>query len=293
MSRTWVDNARYFRWGGQAGIETKRGCPGLCTYCADPLAKGHHTRLRPPNAVVDELECLLGQGIDHIHTCDSEFNLPPAHALEICEEIVRRRLGDKLRWYAYCAPSPFTRELCQAMRDAGCVGINFGADHGDEGMLQRLGRAHVPEDVVRATHLCREAGMVVMLDLLLGSPGETRQSLRQAIECMNRAAPDRVGISAGLRVYPGTTLEQSVAPSSSEPGLSMGPEPAQPRFYMEPAVAPFCFSLLDDLIGGDRRFLFFDPAKPDRNYNYNANQRLSDAIADGYRGAYWDILRRM
>ena len=38
MSRRWVDNARYFRWGGQAGIETKRGCPGACTYCADPLS---------------------------------------------------------------------------------------------------------------------------------------------------------------------------------------------------------------------------------------------------------------
>jgi radical SAM superfamily enzyme YgiQ (UPF0313 family) len=293
MSRTWVDNARYFRWGGQAGIETKRGCPGWCTYCADPLAKGPHTRLRPPSAVVDELECLLGQGIDHIHTCDSEFNLPPAHALEICQEIVRRRLGDKLRWYAYCAPAPFTRELCEAMRAAGCVGINFGADHGDVGMLRRLGRAHAPEDVVRATQLCHEVGIAVMLDLLLGSPGETRQSLQQAIECMNQAAPDRVGISAGLRVYPGTTLAQCVAKSSSEPGLSGGPEPAQPRFYLEPAVAPFCFSLLDDLVGGDRRFLFFDPAKPERNYNYNANQRLSDAIAEGYRGAYWDILRRM
>jgi hypothetical protein len=250
-------------------------------------------RLRPPSAVVDELECLLAQGIDHIHTCDSEFNLPGQHVLDVCAEIIRRGLGEKLHWYAYCAPLPFTREMARAMADAGCVGINFGADHGDAEMLRRLGRAYGPEDVVRATRLCHESGIVVMLDMLLGSPGETRESLLTAIECMQRAAPERVGISMGLRVYPGTLLEGQVAATEGAPGLSGGAEPAVPRFYLEPAVADFCFPLLDDLIGDDPRFLFFDPSKPKQNYNYNANQRLTDAIAEGYRGAYWDILRRL
>jgi hypothetical protein len=293
MRRRWVDNARYFRWGGQAGIETKRGCPGACVYCADPLSKGRQMRLRPPAAVADELECLLEQGVDHIHTCDSEFNLPAQHALKVCAEITQRGLGDKLRWYAYCAPVPFTEKMAQAMRAAGCAGINFGADHGDLKMLRRLGRNYTPEDVVRATRLCHEAGIVVMLDMLLGAPGESRESLLQAIECVQRAAPERVGISMGLRVYPGTPLEAQVATDASAPGLSGGPEPSQPRFYLEPAVASFCFSLLDDRIGDDPRFLFFDPSKPRQNYNYNANQRLADAIAEGYRGAYWDILRRL
>ena len=67
---------------------------------------------------------------------------------------------------------------------------------------------------------------------------------------------------------------------------------AEPLFFLEPEVAPFVFDLLDRLIGGDRRFLFFDPSKPDVNYNYNANQRLIDAIGRGCRGAWWDILRR-
>jgi hypothetical protein len=48
--------------------------------------------------------------------------------------------------------------------------------------------------------------------------------------------------------------------------------------------------LLDELIRDDRRFLFFDPGGR-QNYNYNANQRLTDAIRRT-RGAYWDILRR-
>jgi len=40
MSRGWVDNRRYFREGGQAGIETKRGCPGRCILLRRPDSEG-------------------------------------------------------------------------------------------------------------------------------------------------------------------------------------------------------------------------------------------------------------
>jgi len=38
-SRALVDNVRYFREGGQAGFETKRGCDRTCIYCADQLQR--------------------------------------------------------------------------------------------------------------------------------------------------------------------------------------------------------------------------------------------------------------
>jgi radical SAM superfamily enzyme YgiQ (UPF0313 family) len=293
MGRNWIDNRRYFREGGQAGIETKRGCSGRCIYCADPVAKGRKIRLRPPKAVVDELERLLEQGIDHIHTCDSEFNLPQGHARELCKEIIRRRhLGERLRWYAYCSPVPFSLELAELMSRAGCVGINFGVDNGDEKMLGRLRRGFKPNDILRAAKSCKEAGMVVMLDLLLGSPGETRQSIIATIELMSQATPERVGIALGVRVYPGTELANLMTQKGMKEGLVGGGDASEPLFFLEPAIAPFAFELLDREIGNDERFFFFDPSRPDRNYNYNANQRLVEAIQEGYRGAYWDILRR-
>ena len=178
------------------------------------------------------------------------------------------------------------------MRRAGCVGINFGADNGDEEMLQRLRRGFTPDEIQEATRRCKEAGMAVMLDLLLGSPGETRTSIVRTIDLMRAAEPDRVGVAVGIRVYPGTELANLVRQGALTEGLVGGDDPSDPLFFMEPGVAPFAFELLDELIGDDRRFLFFDPSRPDRNYNYNANQLLVDAIGKGYRGAYWDILRR-
>jgi hypothetical protein len=221
-------------------------------------------------------------GIDHLHTCDGEFNVPAWHAFDVCEAVQRRGLGARLRWYAYCSPAPFNRELAFAMRDAGCAGINFGADSGDETMLRRLRRAYGPEDIIGAAASCHEAGMSVMLDLLLGAPGETRLSLARTIELMKRSGADRIGISAGVRVYPGTELARE---------LGVAEIPAEPVYHLEPDVAEHIFEWLDAEIAGDQRFLFFDPARPGSNYNYTANQVLVDAIRNGHRGAYWDILR--
>lgn len=310
MSRSFIDNRRYFAEGGQGGFETKRGCSKHCVYCPEPQAKGKQERVKPPHAVAYELECLLDQGIDHLHTCDSEFNIPYRHAVEVCNELINRRLGEKLRWYAYCAPVPFSKELALLMRKAGCVGINFGVDSGDEGMLERLKREHRPADILTTVKYCRDEGIIVMLDLLLGSPGETEESLTTTIRLMKESKAERIGVSTGVRVYPGTPLYKLVQSGKLRRGLVGNNEdvkdynngnipakphsisPIKPLFFLEPAVADSIYTILERLIGGDSRFLFFDPSRPQSNYNYNANDLLVEAIRQGYRGAYWDILRR-
>lgn len=292
MGRGFLDNRRYFREGGQAGIETKRGCPRRCIYCADPVAKGRRVRVRPPRDVVDELARLVAMGIDHVHTCDSEFNIPGEHAVAVCREIVRRGLGERLRWYTYCAPLPFTREMADLLRRAGCAGINFGTDSGDDRMLRVLGRHFRAEDILRTARLCRDAGITVMCDLLIGAPGETRESIVRTIGVMKEAKADRVGVAVGVRVYPETELAGRIVDGDGKKGLVGGDDLSNPVFFVDPGVASFVSGLLEDLTRDDDRFLFFDPGKPGKNYNYNANRVLAEAIRAGYRGAYWDILRR-
>ncbi len=292
MKRALVDNRRYFAEGGQAGFESKRGCTGQCIYCADPVAKGRQIRLRPPQHVASEIQSLLNQGIDHFHTCDSEFNLPASHAEDVCREIIKRKLGDKVKWYAYCTPAGFSKDLAKCIHEAGCVGINFGVDSGDPRMLKLLKRDFSPHDILNTARFCREFGIAVMFDLLLGAPGETRESITSTIELMKQTNPNRVGVSMGVRIYPGTEMDAWVKTGVLSQGLHGGSNPMDPLFFLEPTVASFVFELLSNLTAGDPRFLFFNPDNPDQNYNYNANDLLVEAIRKGARGAYWDILRK-
>jgi radical SAM superfamily enzyme YgiQ (UPF0313 family) len=291
MTRSWFDNIRYFNKGGQSGFETKRGCSHNCIYCADPVAKGKNVRLRPPEDVAQEIENLLSQGIDHFHTCDCEFNYPVSHAEEICKELIKRGISEKIRWFAYCLPSDFTLEFAKLMKKAGCVGINFGVDNGDDRMLKILKRNFTSDDILTTVKSCRDAGIAVMFDLLLGAPGETEESVTKTIKLMKKASPDLIGVTVGVRVYPGTELSEMVKREDLNAGVSG--EDDLSLFFLEPEIKNTIFPLIGKLIDGDKRFFFLDPSKPEKNYDYTSNEILVNAIKKGSRGAYWDILRKL
>ncbi len=299
LPRDFLDNRRYFAAGGQGGLETKRGCPMKCIYCADPLSKGRRLRLRPPEVVAQEAWRLVAEGVDAIHLCDSEFNLPLAHAKDVCRAFIAAQLPDKWRFWAYLAPVPFDEELAKLLKQAGCVGVNFGADSGDPQMLRRLGRPYGPEDLRRTAQLCRRYGLHCMFDLLLGGPGETRESLQRTIALMKKIGPDCVGVSLGVRLYANTPLARFVqkqgvlADNRHLRGqLADNEHMAWPVYYLEAGLGEDIAAFVRELIGGDERFFFGWPEAGQTNYNYDDNAELMEAIQKGARGAYWDILRQ-
>ena len=153
--------------------------------------------------------------------------------------------------------------------------------------------------------LCRANGINVMIDLLLGGPGETAETVSQTVGFIKQIGPDCAGAALGIRVYPGTQMANIVAsegPAETNPNIHRrysGPvDLFQPTFYISQALGPQPARLVKDLIAGDKRF--FEPLEPDAteceqstDHNYNDNMELAEAIKNGERGAYWDILRKL
>jgi radical SAM superfamily enzyme YgiQ (UPF0313 family) len=300
VTRDAINNERYFQEGGMGAIETKRGCSKTCIYCLDPLCKGRKIRLRQPRNLVDEIEIMLGKGINYFHLCDSEFNLPYHHAKAICGEIIKRGLAGRIFWYTYASPTPFTPELASLMKKSGCEGIDFGVDSGSDEMLKRLGRDFTSRDLVRTAKICHQHEITFMYDLLLGGPGETNRSLKETVGLMKRVKPTRVGVAIGIRIYPGTRLsemllrEGSLENNKNLYGKIKGNEDFfEPIFYVSSLVGEKILPFVATLVGGDERFFLPTTEEVDDNYNYNDNSILAEAIKKGYRGAFWDILRRV
>ena len=114
---------------------------------------------------------------------------------------------------------------------------------------------------------------------------------------MKKVNPSRVGISLGIRLYPGTyfgkVLGQKI--SSSKSGLrgDLNGEMLRPLYYLSPDLGEDIQGFIKELIAGDSRFFFGGSEDIEENYNYNDNTRLVRAIKNGYKGAFWDILRRI
>lgn len=292
--RRLFDNKKYERLGAMVGMETKRGCAQGCIFCADPVAKGKRVRVRPPEIVVQELQDLVEQGVSWLHLCDSEFNLPVEHAKDVCRAIIEKGLGHRLKWYCYCSPIPFDRELARLMKRAGCCGINFGVDSLCDAQLRRLGRTYSSSDIEQLVHLLRREGLNYILDLLIGGPGETEETVRVTIEKVRRLDILLAGIAVGIRVYPETPLGQAIADGSIKGGLhpEAGDEINNPVFYLSPYLGGDVSALIKELVAGDPRFLVLASPAEEGSYNYADDEVLGQLIAEGARGAYWDIISR-
>jgi len=292
--RRLFDNRRYEELGALVGIETKRGCPQQCIYCADPVAKGANARLRPPGRVVQEFRDLLTSGVSWFHLCDSEFNQPLNHAKAICRAIIEANLGDRLHWYTYCSPVPFDLELAMLMKQAGCNGINFGVDSLCDEQLSRLGRSYSVDNIRQLTRILEQTGLDYIFDLLIGGPGETQTTVTTTIETAKKLDVPLVGIAAGVRLYPGTPLSRDIASGIIREGLH--PEGAsefhEPAFYLSPHLGNDPFQLVHELVGSDPRFLLLVSPDEEESYNYTDDQALCRMIDEGARGAYWHILSK-
>jgi radical SAM superfamily enzyme YgiQ (UPF0313 family) len=225
--------ARYVRRGGFVGVQTKRGCPFRCIYCVYPQLEGRRYRLRPPEAVVEEIETVVAQSkVGHFFFVDSVFNDPRAHALAICTLLGRRKLP--MKWMAFCNPLGFDAELARAMAQAGCVGVEFGLDAATPKMLAALGKPFGQAEIRVALQAVRDAGLPFALYLLFGGPGETWADVEETQVFLNECAlPNCVFATCGIRIYEGTEIAGVAA---REGGLTPDQDLFEPAYYLSHGV---------------------------------------------------------
>jgi radical SAM superfamily enzyme YgiQ (UPF0313 family) len=162
---------------------------------------------------------------------DNIFNFPETHAREVCRIFIHKRIP--LKWSCYVHPAYFSPALAEDMKEAGCTGVEFGTDSGSLIVLAKLGKNFTPEDIERASHRAREAGLEVCQSLSLGAPGETEETLQDTFEFMEKISPTAVIAMLGLRIFPGTGLARL---AEGEEMISPSHDFLQPTFYIAPGV---------------------------------------------------------
>lgn len=147
------------------GIQTKRGCPLECAYCNYPVISGRKVRLRPPPVVVDEIEYLSGLGINQFAFVDNMFNVPERHALEICQEILRRKLA--VEWTAYYEIKSTSEDLLRIASQAGCTLFEFSPDAATDKGLALLKKGITTKDIERIFALVRKHNVKMDINFFL------------------------------------------------------------------------------------------------------------------------------
>jgi radical SAM superfamily enzyme YgiQ (UPF0313 family) len=208
-------------------FQTRRGCPLDCSYCSTATIEGHLLRQRSPAAVVGELTRWVAAGFNQVYFVDNTFNLPPSYALDLCRRLAAASLDTTWRCILY--PHKISEDLVKAMTRAGCREVSMGFESGDNAMLQAMNKRFDTEDIRRASAILADHGIRRMGFLMLGGPGETRESVVRSFDFVESLNLDALKITLGVRIYPHTRL----AKIAVEEGLIDGGDDLLfPRFYM-------------------------------------------------------------
>ena len=225
---------RYLRRGGFVGVQTKRGCPFKCAYCIYPKLEGRRYRLRPPEAVADEVESVATRSKQrHFFFVDSVFNDPRSHALAICRQLTRRRLP--VQWSAFCNPTGFDAELAHAMKEGGCNGVEFGLDVASDKMLAALNKPFGQKETRIALQAAHDADLPFAIYLLFGGPGETWADVEDTQNFLNSCPrANAVFATIGIRVYEGTPMADVAV---REGQVKSDQDLFEPAYYLSPGLA--------------------------------------------------------
>ncbi|MHB8109717.1 MAG: B12-binding domain-containing radical SAM protein [Syntrophorhabdaceae bacterium] len=210
-------------------IQTRRGCPMDCSYCSTSSIEGRILRFRSIPSVVEWVRRLSEIGARKLYFVDNTFNLPRSYALSLCQALSDAALDVKWRCIVY--PWRIDEALVAAMARSGCVEISLGSESADDDVLQKMNKRFRKEDVAFASLLFKKYGIKQMGFLMLGAPGDSRESVTKTLEFAKQVQFDMLKVTVGIRIYPNTALRDIAI----EQGIIDADDNLlEPRFYLDP-----------------------------------------------------------
>jgi radical SAM superfamily enzyme YgiQ (UPF0313 family) len=205
---------------GTAYIETYRGCPHSCGYCYEGKGYARIRRFSDERVAAEIAAIAATPGVSSLSFIDPVFNLTP----------------ERLTWLAATLAPFATQGLslhtievdierigpaeAALLVEAGVVSVETGPQSIGADALAKCHRAFDSAAFSAGVRACRESGISVECDLIVGLPGDTPDDVIAGIDYAIGLDPGKVQLST-LHVLPGTELWER----AGELGLVFDPEP--------------------------------------------------------------------
>jgi len=200
-----IDETR--RQGKRIGLlYASKGCVSRCTFC-HRWDKG--IRFIPVPIFMQRLDEIIERyNVGFLQLADENFGTDKRWLKEFCAEIKKR----DLIWRVGTRAKGMTLEVIEMMRDSGCASIIYGNETGSARMLEIMEKKVSIEDNYNAVKWALEAGLGSKVQLVLGMPGESPETIKETIEfckftntILARQNPNDLSINYA-QALPGTPL---------------------------------------------------------------------------------------
>lgn len=186
-------------------IQTTRGCPWQCIFCASEALNTTRILRRSPESVVDEMEKVVKKyGIRHFYIVDDVMTLYKEHIIKIADLIKAKNLDVTFEGStrANLVDDPTIKHLAEA----GLIRLSFGLETVDSEMRKTMNKKVPLEYYVKANRILNKYNVEALNSVMIGLPGESRESVRKLLRFLRENRDVKQANLAIAVPYPGTEL---------------------------------------------------------------------------------------
>lgn len=194
---------------GQVFLMTARGCPGDCTFCYNSKmwGKDGHPFVRMYDT--DRTKQFLKEAIEKYYITDftigdENFTTFRKRAIEVCNFLEKNYKG-RINFFVFSRADCLSDELLQALKRAGCSGIQLGSESGSQRVLDFLNKKISVEVQGKAFDLCRRNKIFSDASFMVGIPTETLEEAQITKEFIKKYKPDLADVKI-FNPMPGSVI---------------------------------------------------------------------------------------
>lgn len=199
-----VDGARSF------SIMTSRGCPYRCTFCSQSIMPIKWRSRSPENVLAEWRHLVEDMGAQEIGILDDSANI----RVKRLEELARLLIDNDLNHVPWIFVNGIRanlarKELLSLLKEAGLKRVAFGVETGDEEVLLSIDKKVDHDTIRQAFKNAKEVGLETIAFMIIGLPGETRETMQRTIDFAIELDPLIANFSM-MTPYPGTKVYEIV-----------------------------------------------------------------------------------
>ena len=193
-------------------LETNRGCPFNCSFCHTGNDYFQKTSMFSIERVIEEIEYIAprvsGLGIANLHIADTNFGMYPRDR-DIC--LALREAHDKYGWPSEIMATTGKNNKERVIDITGIMGKMFSVNMSTQSMNPTV-LANVRRENIKLDHFAKihehlnKQGRATKGELILGMPGETRESFLSGVEQLTNSGISSV-IIYSLMLLHGTEFK--------------------------------------------------------------------------------------
>lgn len=162
---------------------TTRGCPGKCVFCASQHVHGHKVRYYSVERVKSDIMLYMrNYGIESITIFDDHFLSHKQRALEIMGFLVDNGITTHIANLSFFS---IDKEIAIALKKTGDNEVGLALENANENTLKYI--IHKPGSLPKAkkaVRILRDEGFLIRCNILVGFPGETKESIDEGVKGM-------------------------------------------------------------------------------------------------------------